>query len=173
MVAGDRFVVQWKKHYLDDPRSRQEFQASLYPDGTVRFLYEYLDERLLDLAGDRGYPVLVGLQDGFAAPDGDGGRVAYLYKGAGVDPADLVSDFAMVELRPAPGGCSGGGGAAAAADEGACGRLGGGKCHWCGASGCVYGVEIYRPGSDCSTGGTADKKKISEGTMAIGTILLG
>jgi hypothetical protein len=57
------------KHYLKDDHIRQRLQLTIYPDGSMTFLYQNLLPELLDLADSSGYPVVIGAQEGFTKPD--------------------------------------------------------------------------------------------------------
>ena len=57
------------KHYLHDDHVRLRMQLTLYADGSVTILYENLLPRLLEAAGQEGYPVVVGIQEGFVKAD--------------------------------------------------------------------------------------------------------
>ena len=61
--------MEWVKHYLHDDHVRLRMQLTLYADGSVTVLYENLLPRLLEAAGQEGYPVVVGIQEGFAKAD--------------------------------------------------------------------------------------------------------
>ena len=61
--------MEWLKHYLHDDRVRLKMQLTIYADGSMTVLYENLLPRLLEVAEEEGYPVVVGIQEGFARPD--------------------------------------------------------------------------------------------------------
>ena len=44
-------------------------QLTIYADGSMTFLYQNLLPQLLQMAEDGGYPVVIGIQEGFAKPD--------------------------------------------------------------------------------------------------------
>ena len=44
-------------------------QLTIYADGSMTFLYQNLLPQLLRMAEDEGYPVVIGVQEGFAKPD--------------------------------------------------------------------------------------------------------
>ncbi len=67
----DEFTAQWTKHYLHNDRVKQVVQVKLTADGRVVFLYHNLLAQLLDQAEETGYPIVIGMQDGFAQEDND------------------------------------------------------------------------------------------------------
>ena len=61
--------MEWVKHYLHDDHIRLRMQLTIYNDGSMTFLYKNLLPQLLRAAEDEGYPVVIGVQEGFAKPD--------------------------------------------------------------------------------------------------------
>ena len=66
---GNSFSVHWTKRYRDDHHKKQEFQVTIYADGSMVFLYKNLFQELIQLSQAVGYPLTIGLQEGFAAED--------------------------------------------------------------------------------------------------------
>ena len=66
---SNSFTVEWIKHYLHDDHIRLRMQLTIYADGSMTFLYQNLLPQLLQIAEDEGYPVVIGVQEGFAKPD--------------------------------------------------------------------------------------------------------
>ena len=75
--SSNSFTVEWIKHYLHDDHIRLKMQLTIYADGSMTFLYQNLLPQLLQMAEDGGYPVVIGIQEGFAKPD-DVDRRKYL-----------------------------------------------------------------------------------------------
>ena len=67
--SSNSFTVEWVKHYLHDDHMRLRMQLTIYSDGSMTFLYQNLLPQLLRAAEDEGYPVVIGVQEGFAKPD--------------------------------------------------------------------------------------------------------
>ena len=61
--------MHWTKRYRDDHHKKQEFQVTIYADGSMVFLYKNLFQELIQLSQAVGYPLTIGLQEGFAAED--------------------------------------------------------------------------------------------------------
>ena len=77
------FTAEWTEHYLHDDRHKQEYQVNVYQDGSITFLYKNLLPQLFDLAAETGYPIQIGLQDGFAVKQDkddvrDGGESVFI-----------------------------------------------------------------------------------------------
>ena len=64
---GGEFVLQWDKHHgPDDKNLRLQVQLRILLDGTLSFLYKNFHQAILDVIDDKGYPLAIGLKDGFA-----------------------------------------------------------------------------------------------------------
>ena len=46
-----------------------DFQAKLYPHGYIEFIYHNIKLEAKKAATETGYPVIIGLQNGFVAKD--------------------------------------------------------------------------------------------------------
>ena len=65
---GGEFVLQWDKHHgTDDKNLRLQVQLRILLDGTLSFVYKNFHQAILDVIDDKGYPLAIGLRDGFAA----------------------------------------------------------------------------------------------------------
>ena len=65
---GGEFVLQWDKHHgPDDKNLRLQVQLRILLDGTLSFLYKNFGQAILDVIDDKGYPLSIGLRDGFSA----------------------------------------------------------------------------------------------------------
>ena len=64
---GGEFVLQWDKHHgPDDKNLRIQVQLRILLDGTLSFLYKNFHQDILDVIDDKGYPLSIGLRDGFS-----------------------------------------------------------------------------------------------------------
>ena len=64
---GGEFVLQWDKHHgPDDKNLRLQVQLRILLDGTLSFLYKNFHQDILDVIDDKGYPLSIGLRDGFS-----------------------------------------------------------------------------------------------------------
>lgn len=70
--ADDKFVVHWTRYVDNSEDHKLQFQAHLYHDGKVVFVYKNLLNMTKEAAKQTGYPVLIGLQDSFAVQNGSG-----------------------------------------------------------------------------------------------------
>jgi hypothetical protein len=59
-------MAQWEKHIDGDDHHIIKFRLKLYPDGTIRFIYRNILSVTADAAKKTGYPIIIGVQDGFA-----------------------------------------------------------------------------------------------------------
>ena len=70
-------MAQWEKHIDGDDHHIIKFRLKLYPDGTIRFIYRNILSVTADAAKKTGYPIIIGVQDGFATqkPAGQKGKL--------------------------------------------------------------------------------------------------
>ena len=73
-------MAQWEKHIDGDDHHIIKFRLKLYPDGTIRFIYRNILSVTADAAKKTGYPIIIGVQDGFATqkPAGQKGKLEIL-----------------------------------------------------------------------------------------------
>ena len=62
-------MIQWIKYVDGDTNHKLEFQAKLYPNGEIWFVYHNIVVEAKQAAQATGYPIIIGLQNGFAAKD--------------------------------------------------------------------------------------------------------
>ena len=48
MTSGSNFTVLWTKHYLDDDHFKLEFEATIFKNGSIVFVYHNLVTPLLE-----------------------------------------------------------------------------------------------------------------------------
>ena len=68
-ITDDQFVIQWIKYVDGNDEHKLEFQAKLFPNGNIWFIYHNIVLDAKKAAEQTGYPVIIGLQNSFAGKD--------------------------------------------------------------------------------------------------------
>ena len=69
LITEDQFVIQWVKYVDGNDEHKLEFQAKLFPNGDIWFIYHNIVLEAKKAAEQTGYPVIIGLQNSFAGKD--------------------------------------------------------------------------------------------------------
>ena len=69
VITDDLFVIQWIKYVDGNDEHKLEFQAKLFPNGNIWFIYHNIVLDAKKAAEQTGYPVIIGLQNSFAGKD--------------------------------------------------------------------------------------------------------
>ena len=69
VISDDQFVIQWIKYVDGNDKHKLEFQAKLFPNGEIWFIYHNIVLDAKKAAERTGYPVIIGLQNSFAGKD--------------------------------------------------------------------------------------------------------
>ena len=89
--TGTKFQIHWTLHHNQDNKRRLGVQLWIYEDGSMTIMYQNLLGEMLKLAESQTeYPVIIGLQEGWAVPPMDDG------KGTCIMPASEVARFYTV-----------------------------------------------------------------------------
>lgn len=160
---GEDLVVQWDKHIGDDDDNRLHIQLRILLDGSMSFLYNNFQVAGRNIIQSKGYPILIGLRDGFSVMDMDkpkgksirirfenepensnsAERTVYTYPEVKVTTDQIVGNsWAMITLARKQGHCQ-------AKDANECTN----ECTRC-QNACLYNIELHRSGSPCSTQGS-------------------
>ena len=163
---GGEFVLQWDKHHgPDDKNLRLQVQLRILLDGTLSFLYKNFHQAILDVIDDKGYPLAIGLKDGFAVINTNATkgtivakydcffstpfgafteRKVYTYPDYSISPDQVVNHpLGLVTLAPIEGLCK-----TKSIDE--CTN----ECTRC-QNECLYNMELHRSGSACNVQGSS------------------
>ena len=62
-------MIQWIKYVDGNDEHKLEFQAKLFPNGEIWFIYHNIVLDAKKAAEQTGYPVIIGLQNSFAGKD--------------------------------------------------------------------------------------------------------
>ena len=62
-------MVQWTKYVDGKDEDKLEFQAHLFPNGDIWFIYHNIKNEAKKAARDTGYPVIIGLSNSFIVKD--------------------------------------------------------------------------------------------------------
>ena len=66
------FVIQWTKYVDGSEDDKLEFQAKLYPNGRIEFVYHNIKLEAKKAAKETGYQVIIGLQNSFVTKTNEG-----------------------------------------------------------------------------------------------------
>lgn len=69
------FIAQWSRHVNPDHLEELKFQAQVFKNGTVIFVYKSFSVDAIHYIVKAAYPYIIGLQSGFTNINQDQGRV--------------------------------------------------------------------------------------------------